>query len=57
MIRQGSSGPAILKVTMLNKGSDAYKPELFGNFITVERRIVNGGTSSYKLIGENKKLS
>ena len=32
---------ALISVTLWNKGEDAYQPEKFGNFITVERRIGN----------------
>jgi hypothetical protein len=31
--------PAILRVTLLNKGNDAFEPETYGPYITVERRL------------------
>lgn len=35
LIRQGHNGGAIVRVTLLNKGTDAFKPQTFGDFITV----------------------
>ena len=37
-IRKGAH-EALISVTLWNKGEDAYQPEKFGSFITVERRI------------------
>jgi hypothetical protein len=53
MIREGSNGPAILRVTLLNEGPDAYKAENYGNRITVERRISKGSSGGYKLLSFN----
>jgi hypothetical protein len=39
-----------MRVTLLNEGDDAYKPEIYGNRVTVERRINKGGGGGYKLI-------
>ncbi|EGI61102.1 Structural maintenance of chromosomes protein 6 [Acromyrmex echinatior] len=38
---------AIIEITLVNKGDTAYKPEVYGNIITVLRNI--GTTSSYKI--------
>jgi chromosome segregation ATPase len=47
-VRSGSQ-KAIISVTLRNVGAEAYKPELYGRSITVERTIVAGtGSSSYK---------
>jgi hypothetical protein len=39
MIRQGHDGHAIVRVSLLNKGPDAYENDKYGDYITVERRI------------------
>lgn len=49
MIRQGSSGPAIVRVTLLNECDDAYKPESYGNRIIIERKIFMSGVTKYSL--------
>ena len=42
---------AIVRVTLTNKGNDAYKPELYPNYITVERRIErNSSRNTYRLL-------
>lgn len=51
LIREGSSGPAILQVTLFNEGPDAYHPEKYGNRIMVERRIPKTGAATYHLKG------
>jgi hypothetical protein len=45
---------AKIRVSLLNKGSDAYKPEIYGETIVVERTIsLKGGYNGYKLYDEN----
>jgi len=52
----GGSSSAKVRVTLLNQGSDAYHPELYGGKITVERTIATkGGYNGYKLLDENGK--
>ena len=36
-------------VRLRNEGSDAYKPETYGQSIMVERRISSDGTSGYSI--------
>ncbi|KAJ2957925.1 hypothetical protein NQZ79_g6440 [Umbelopsis isabellina] len=36
-------------VKIINKGIDAYKPDVYGEFIMVERRISKNGSSGYKI--------
>ena len=51
-----SCGGAKLRVTLLNKGSDGYHPEIYGNYITVERSISLGsGYNGFKLLDEKGK--
>eukprot|EP01031_Cornospumella_fuschlensis_P026985 gene26985-32601_t len=57
LIREGSDNPAIIRVTMVNTGPDAYKPEEYGDSITVERKIAKGtGVSGYSMRGQDGKL-
>lgn len=49
-----SSNCAKVRVTLLNKGSDAYQHEVYGDYITVERTIaLRGGYNGYKLFSAN----
>ena len=45
---------AKIRVSLLNMGSDAYKPEIYGDTITVERTIsAKGGATGYKLLDKD----
>lgn len=48
---------AKLRVTLLNKGADGYMPEIYGDYITVERIISlrSGGFNGYKLLDATGK--
>ncbi|KAF2658046.1 dna repair protein-like protein rad18 [Lophiostoma macrostomum CBS 122681] len=46
----------VLSVKIKNQGMAAYKPELFGQSIIVERHFNKSGTSGYKLKDEKKKI-
>ncbi len=48
---------AKLRVTLLNKGSDGFMPEVYGDTITVERSISmrSGGFNGYKLLDQYGK--
>jgi hypothetical protein len=54
-IREGSEANAVLKVTLLNRGPDAYKPDEYGKKIIVKRTISKQG-SNYQLLDENEKV-
>ena len=51
LVRKDSSANcAKVRVTLLNKGTDAYEHDTYGDFITVERTIaLRGGYNGYKL--------
>lgn len=49
-IRTGCNSAEVL-VTLRNRGSEAYKPESFGDRIIVERQIKRDGSGVYKLKG------
>lgn len=60
LVRKDSdSGYAKVRVTLLNKGDDAYKHELYGDKITVERTIATrGGYNGTKLFdAQGKEVS
>jgi chromosome segregation ATPase len=48
---------AKLRVTLLNGGADGYMPDVYGEYITVERLISlrPGGFNGYKLLDANMK--
>lgn len=51
--RDGSNTPssARVQVTLLNGGSDAYKPDVYGDTVTIERRIAgSSGSNGYKIL-------
>ena len=56
-IREGSRGPAIIKITLLNTGSDAYKPNEYGRKRVVVRKITKTGGSTYELRSDQDKVS
>ena len=43
-------------VKLCNKGLNSFKPEVYGEVISVERRIMQTGTSSYLVYDENDKV-
>jgi len=47
-IRSGERS-AEVRVTLRNIGREAYRPEVYGSSIVVERLISNDGTGSYKI--------
>ena len=55
LIREGSHANAKLQVKLRNEGVDAYKPELFGRQIIVERIISRSGSSKLNLLHGKKK--
>ena len=55
-IREGSDSPAILKITLLNEGPDAFEPEKYGKKITVQRTI-SKTASTYKLLDDEGNVS
>lgn len=56
MVREGSEKPALVRVTMLNTGSDAYRPDVYGDRIIIERKIArSGGVGGYSIRGSKDK--
>jgi structural maintenance of chromosomes protein 6 len=53
LVRIGSEKPAVLRVTLRNTGVDAYRPELYGKKITVQRTIPHNGASTYQMFDSN----
>ncbi|KAF9362198.1 Structural maintenance of chromosomes protein 6 [Mortierella sp. NVP85] len=48
LIREGAS-QAEVRLQLRNRGPDAYKPEIYGESIIIERRISKEGASGYKI--------
>uniref|UniRef100_A0A6I8PMA1 Structural maintenance of chromosomes protein 6 n=1 Tax=Xenopus tropicalis TaxID=8364 RepID=A0A6I8PMA1_XENTR len=46
---KGGENFAEISITLRNRGQDAYKPDVFGNSITVRQRITTEGGRTYKL--------
>ena len=57
LIREGSTGPAKVRVTFSNNGSDAYFPEIYGKSLSIERRIYSSGPSQYFILSHNRKVT
>ncbi|KIS72332.1 DNA repair protein SMC6 [Mycosarcoma maydis] len=55
LVKKGESS-ATITVTMLNQGSDAFKPDVYGNTIVIERRILAEGGGSWKMKSGNGKV-
>ncbi|KFY29597.1 hypothetical protein V494_08642 [Pseudogymnoascus sp. VKM F-4513 (FW-928)] len=53
---KGDREQANLEIKLKNQGSDAYKPELFGDAIIVERHFSKSGTSGFKLKNAQGRL-
>eukprot|EP00554_Chaetoceros_debilis_P004872 CAMPEP_0194084796 /NCGR_PEP_ID=MMETSP0149-20130528/14920_1 /TAXON_ID=122233 /ORGANISM="Chaetoceros debilis, Strain MM31A-1" /LENGTH=1202 /DNA_ID=CAMNT_0038767545 /DNA_START=99 /DNA_END=3707 /DNA_ORIENTATION=+ len=50
--KEGNANQAVVRVTLLNKGPDAYQHEIYGDHITIERTISLGGSyNGFKLYG------
>jgi chromosome segregation ATPase len=56
LIREGSTGPAKVRVTLSNIGSDAYLPEIYGKSLSIERRIYSSGASQYFIRSQNMEV-
>ena len=54
MIKEGEES-AVLAVKIKNRGDDAYRPELYGQSITVERHFSRAGTSGFKIKSDQDK--
>eukprot|EP00624_Nannochloropsis_granulata_P003815 evm.model.NODE_29330_length_32469_cov_23.021097.5 len=57
MIRQGHDGHALVRVSLLNKGADAFEHEKYGDYVTVERRIDRHASGcGYRLLKGDPRL-
>eukprot|EP01039_Chlorochromonas_danica_P001809 gene1809-1976_t len=55
-VREGSNDPALVRVTLLNTGPDAYQPEVYGDRIVIERKFTRtGGGGGYSIKGARGK--
>lgn len=53
LIKNDSAALAI--VTITNKGSDAYKPDIYGDEIIIERKLLRDGAGQYKIKSSSNK--
>lgn len=53
LIKDDSAALAIVKLT--NKGSDAYKADVYGDEIIIERKLLRDGGGQYKIKSSNNK--
>ena len=54
-IKEGCSA-AYVSITLRNRGSDAYKPDEYGNVIIIERRLTLDGSGNYKIKSADNKV-
>ena len=52
----GKATHAKIRVKLLNKGSDAFQHDTYGDYVTVERIIDRGGGGGYKLLDYQDKV-
>jgi chromosome segregation ATPase len=55
LIKEGQESAA-LSVKIKNQGDNAYKPDLYGRSITVERHFSRSGTSGFKIKNSNDRV-
>ncbi|KAJ1032212.1 hypothetical protein NDA18_001707 [Ustilago nuda] len=55
LVKKGESS-ATITVTIRNQGSDAFRPEMYGNLIVIERRILAEGGGAWKMKAANGKV-
>jgi chromosome segregation ATPase len=55
LIKEGQESAA-LAVKIKNQGDNAYKPELYGRSITVERHFSRSGTSGFKIKNADERV-
>lgn len=56
LVREGFEGSAVVRVTLLNVGIDAYRQEDYGDRITIERQIKRQGHSGYTMLSKDGKV-
>jgi len=52
---QDGKQQAIIAITIRNTGSDSYLPNEYGNRITIERKINQSGTGTFRILDEKGK--
>ncbi|KAI0682435.1 P-loop containing nucleoside triphosphate hydrolase protein [Cytidiella melzeri] len=54
-IKEGEEASEVM-VTIKNQGEDAYKPNIYGESIIIQRRFSRTGSSSYRIMSKTKKV-
>jgi len=55
LIKSGQNS-AVVEIVLKNNGEDPVKPDVYGDRITIERRITSDGSSSYKIKNSSGKV-
>ncbi|SAM00180.1 hypothetical protein [Absidia glauca] len=55
LIREGANA-ALVTIHITNKGPDAYKPDIYGDCIIVDRRLLRDGMNSFKIKDHRGKV-
>ncbi|KAI3479267.1 hypothetical protein L1887_58698 [Cichorium endivia] len=55
LVKKGESS-ATITVTVRNQGSDAFRPEAYGDHIVIERRILADGPATWKMKAANGRV-
>jgi chromosome segregation ATPase len=54
-VKEGAN-KAVIAVTLSNRGIESYKPEIYGDTITVERSILSSGSSKFRFRNSSNKV-
>ncbi|ORX70371.1 hypothetical protein BCR32DRAFT_211334 [Anaeromyces robustus] len=55
LIKEGKNNGSVT-IKIRNKGPDAYKPDIYGDRIIIERRLSRDGVNGYKIKNNNGKI-
>ena len=55
LIRNGANG-AKVAVTLWNTGEEAFRPQVYGDRVTIERRITGSGASKYRVLNPQGRV-
>jgi chromosome segregation ATPase len=55
LLKEGENAGEVI-VRIRNRGSDAYKPEVYGNSITIVRKLIREGSGGYKIKSASDRI-
>mmetsp|Transcript_10543 Transcript_10543/g.32464 ORF Transcript_10543/g.32464 Transcript_10543/m.32464 type:complete len:1185 (-) Transcript_10543:68-3622(-) len=56
LVQEGYDGQASVKVVLVNEGTDAARPEIYGDKITIERKFSRRGPAKLLLLGADGQV-